>query len=301
MISIETVGAIMIDRILVPTDMTSFSELALRYALLFSKRLGSKLTLLHADEISWMAAEHPLGYYFENLPEAKAALAKNLADYAAAHVPPEVDATTCFVDDSPDRAIVETARDVDANLIIMATHGRHGLRRALLGSVTERVLHTTNIPVISVAPAMFRSDPEIGIKTILCPVNFTAIARTALEQACRMAEAFDADLVVMHVVEGREPQLFGSVENEFRKWVDPRIRGNTRYREIVVHGNDAAEHVLSVADLIDADLLIVGAQHRFFSDTTVVGTTTDRITRFAKHAVMTVMRPPAKLRKVEAA
>src|SRR4051812_21719894 len=37
-----------IERILVPTDMTSFSELALRYALLFSKRLGSKLTLLHA-------------------------------------------------------------------------------------------------------------------------------------------------------------------------------------------------------------------------------------------------------------
>lgn|GEM_PF-6998058 len=38
---------------------------------------------------------------------------------------------------------------------------------------------------------------------------------------CGTAEAFDADLVVMHVVEGREPQLFGSVEAEFRKWVDP--------------------------------------------------------------------------------
>lgn len=68
---------------------------------------------------------------------------------------------------------------------------------------------------------MFRSNPEIGIRTILCPVNFTAIAHSALEQACGMAEAFDADLVVMHVVEGREPQLFGSVEAEFRKWVHP--------------------------------------------------------------------------------
>ncbi len=291
----------MIDRILVPTDMTSFSELALRYALLFNERLGSKLTLLHADEISWMAAEHPLGYYFENLPEAKAELAKNLADYAAANLPPEVAAATRFVDDSPERAIVETAREIDADLIIMATHGRHGLRRALLGSVTERVLHTTNIPVISVAPAMFPSEPGVGIKTILCPVNFTAIARTALEQACHVAEAFDADLVVMHVVEGHEPQLFASVETEFRKWVEPRIRANTRYREIVVQGNDAAEHVLSIAGLIEADLLVVGAQHRFFSDTTVVGSTTERITRFAKHAVMTVMRPPTKLRKVEAA
>jgi len=291
----------MIDRILVPTDMTSFSQLALRYALLFNERLGSKLTLLHADEISWMAAEHPLGYYFENLPEAKAELAKNLADYAAANMPPEAGAETRFVDDSPDRAIVGTAREIDADLIIMATHGRHGLRRALLGSVTERVLHTTNIPVISVAPAMFPSQPGVGIKTILCPVNFTAIARMALERACAMAEAFDAELVVMHVAEGSEPQLFSGVESEFRNWVDPLIRANTRYREVVVHGNDAAERVLAIAGQIDADLLVVGAQHRFFSDTTVVGTTTERITRFARHAVMTVMRPPTKLRKVEAA
>ena len=291
----------MIERILVPTDMTSFSDLALRYALLFHKRLGAKITLLHADEISWLAAEHPLGYYFENVPEAKAALAKSLSEYAAGHVPPEVGATTLFEDEAPERAIVETARDIGADLIIMGTHGRSGLRRALLGSVTERVLHTTNIPVISVAPAMFPRDPDVTIKTILCPVNFTAIARLALERACGMAEAFDADLVVMHVVEGSEPQHFSAVESEFRTWVDPVIRASTRFREVIVRGSDAAERVLTAADQIGADLLVIGAQHRAFSDTTVVGTTTEMITRFARHAVMTVMRPPAKQRSVAAA
>lgn len=291
----------LIERILVPTDMTSFSELALRYALLFHKRLGAKITLLHADEISWLAAEHPLGYYFENVPEAKTALTKTLSEYAAAHVPPEVGATTLFEDQAPERAIVDTARDIGADLIIMGTHGRSGLRRALLGSVTERVLHTTNIPVISVAPERFPHDPDVAIKSILCPVNFTAIARLALERACGMAEAFDADLVVMHVVEGTEPRLFSAVETEFKTWVDPLIRANTRYREVVINGSDAAERVLAVADQIGADLIVVGAQHRAFSDTTVVGTTTEMITRFARHAVMTVMRPPTKMRNVIAA
>jgi nucleotide-binding universal stress UspA family protein len=285
----------LIERILVPTDMTEFSELALRYALLFNDRLGSKITLLHADEISWYAAEHPLGYYFENVPETKQALKKSLAEYTAGHVPPDVEVTTVFVDDTPERAIVATAGDINADLIIMGTHGRHGLPRVILGSVTERVLHTTKIPVISVAPAIFPRNPDLRIRTVLCPVNFTEIARTALDQACAMAESFDAELVLVHVVEGAEPHLFSAVESEFRNWVSPFIRANTRYKEIVVHG-DAAERVLAVSDQIDADLIVIGAQHRFFSDTTVVGTTTERITRFAKHPVMTVILPPAKVR-----
>jgi nucleotide-binding universal stress UspA family protein len=290
----------MIERILVPTDMTEFSGLALRYALLFNQRHGSKITLLHADEISWFAAEHPLGYYFENLPEMKVALMKSLAEYAVANVPPEVGAATIFEDDTPERAIVATARDINADLIIMGTHGRHGLPRVILGSVTERVLRTTNIPVISVAPAIFPRDPNVRIRTILCPVNFTRIARTALDQACAMAESFDAELVLVHVVEGTEPHLFTGVEAEFRTWVNPFIRANTRYKEIVVHG-DAAEQVLNIADQIDADLIVIGAQHRFFSDTTVVGTTTERITRFAKHPVMTVILPATKVRNAAVA
>lgn len=290
----------LIERILVPTDMTEFSDLALRYALLFNERLGSKITLLHADEISWFAAEHPLGYYFENIPETKLALTKSLAAYAAENVPAKVGATTVFEDDTPARAIVATARDINADLIIMGTHGRHGLERVILGSVTERVLHTTNIPVISVAPANFPSDPDLRIRTILCPVNFTPIARMALEQACAMAESFDAELVLVHVVEGDEPHLFSAVESEFRTWVSPFIRANTRYKEIVVRG-DAAERVLTLADQIEADLVVIGAQHRFFSDATVVGTTTERITRFAKHAVMTVILPPEKVRNAAVA
>jgi nucleotide-binding universal stress UspA family protein len=293
-------GVVMIERILVPTDMTEFSELALRYALLFNERLGSKITLLHADEISWFAAEHPLGYYFENVPETKLALTKSLAEYAAANVPPDVGVITVFEDDTPERAIVATAREIDADLIIMGTHGRHGLQRVLLGSITERVLHTTNIPVISVAPAIFPHDPDLRIRTVLCPVNFTRIARTALEQACAMAESFEAELVLVHVVEGAEPHLFSAVEAEFRTWVSPFIRANTRYKEIVVHG-DAAESVLVVADQIDADLIVIGAQHRFFSDTTVVGTTTERITRFARHPVMTVILPPVKAQRAAVA
>lgn len=279
------------ERILVPTDMSAFSDLALRYALNFNERLGSKITLLHAEEISWLAADHPVGYYFENVPEARTALTKQLREYAASHVPAAAGATTLFEDEAPELAILRIARDINADLIIMGTHGRRGIRRAILGSVTEYVLRETDIPVITVNPALFTPEGAIGIRTVLCPVNFTEIAREALAQASAIAESFAAQLVVMHVCEGGEPRLFSDVQKQFGIWVDPQVRANTRYKEIVVHGH-AAEQVLAVADQIGADLVVIGAQHKRFADATVIGSTTEKISRFAKRAVMTVIRKP---------
>lgn len=288
------------ERILVPTDMSVFSDLALRYALQFAERLGSKITLLHADEISWLATDHPIGYYFENVPEARTALTKQLHEYAASHVPAAIGATTLFEDEAPEEAIVRIAHDIKADLIVMGTHGRRGIRRAILGSVAECVLRKTDIPVITANPALFAPNRAVGIRTVLCPVNFTDIARAALDQASAIAESFAAQLVVMHVCEGHEPQLFSDVQNEFGVWVDPKVRANTRYKEIVVHGH-AAEQVLAVADRVDADLVVIGAQHKRFADTTVIGTTTERITRFAKRAVMTVIRKPVAAHAAAAA
>jgi Universal stress protein UspA and related nucleotide-binding proteins len=283
------------ERILVPTDLSDFGDLALRYALSFNERLGSKLTLLYAEEISWLAHEHPIGYYFENVSEAKQKLTQSLHTYATSHVPASALGGTLFVDDAPESAIVRTASDIKADLIILGTHGYHGIRRAVLGSVAEHVLRETDIPVITVNPSLFPANAKAGIQTVLCPVNFTPVARAALEQASAIAESFQAQLVVMHVCEGSEPRLFSDLQNEFGVWVDPQVRANTRYKEMVVHGH-AAARVLEVADEIGADLLVIGAQHKFFRDSTVIGTTTERITRFAKHAVMTVIRKPVEAR-----
>ena len=287
-------------RVLVPTDMTAFGDPALKYALQFSERAGSSLTLLYAEEISWLAAEHPLGYYFENVPEARVGLTRKLQDYAASHLPAGASFTTLFEDDAAELAIPRIAEEIGADLIVMGTHGRHGIRRAFLGSIAERVLRNTQRPVITVNPSCCATTEATRIRTILCPVNFTNIARTALEQAAAVAEAFDAQLVVLHVCEGSETRLFARVEEEFRTWIDPELRAHARYKEVVVHG-DPAEQVLHIADHVDADLLVIGAEHRLFANSTIFGSTTERVTRFAKHAVMTVVAGGVRSRDVRAA
>jgi nucleotide-binding universal stress UspA family protein len=280
------------DRILIPTDMSDFARLALRYGALFRERLGSALTLLYADEFYFPVdlLEVPMGYYLENAPETRIKLEKRLREHVEETIGGQgVDAK--IVQDAPARGITAIARDIEADLIIMGTHGRHGWRRAILGSVTENVLHATSAPLLTVTPHRMdaRNAPAFG--RILCPVNFTRVAREALEYAGALAQAFDAELTVMYVAEGIEPPLVPELETAFRMWLDPQVRDRSRFSHVLVRNGDPAARVLNAASELGADLIVIGAQHKFFSDATVIGTTTQRITRFATCPVLTVVRP----------
>lgn len=279
------------ERILVPTDMSEFAAQAIRYAALLRDRLGSRITLLYADEtfLPVDVLEIPLGYYLEQAPETKAKLQEKLRAYAAEHLgggPVE----TMVVQDAPARAIVNTAKEMNADLVIMGTHGRSGWRRALLGSVTETVLHETDRPLLTVTPGILADNQIADVRRVLCPVNFTYIAREALHHASAMAQAFNAELVVVYVAEGVQAPQLPEVEAAFNLWVDPAVRGRVKYSLTIVGDGNPAERVLDTARETGTDLIVLGAQHRFFSDATVVGSTTQRVTRFARCPVLTVVR-----------
>ena len=278
------------DRILVPTDLSDFATLALRYAGAFRERLGSAITLLYADEFRppYDMLEAPMGYYLEHAPQNRQRIQERFDDYALAHLGGTYE--TQVVQDSPSRAILSAAKNGRADLIIMGTHGRSGLRRTILGSVTENVLRGSELPVLTVTPRLMDAKRDTRFDRILCPVNFTRVARVALDHASAIAEAFDAELTVMYVVEGIEGTKLGEVETAFRQWIDPKIANRCRFTSMVVRDGDPAERVLAIAGSTTTDLIVIGAQHRFFSDTTVVGTTSERITRFARCPVLTIAR-----------
>ncbi|MGZ7081191.1 MAG: universal stress protein, partial [Thermoanaerobaculia bacterium] len=147
------------ERILIPTDLSDFATLAFKYGVLFNKQVGSKLTLLFVEDvaISFEALEMPLGYYLEEAPQAREVLMEKLRDQARA-LAPGVSIETAVATDTPSRAIVTLGDQMRADLIIMGTHGRRGLERAFLGSVTERVLRHTDRPILTVTPNRIKLD-----------------------------------------------------------------------------------------------------------------------------------------------
>lgn len=265
-------------RILVPTDLSDFARKALDWAALLRKHLGSRITLMFANEpyfpvdVLEMAGSYPLLAG----PEIRDRLAEELREYAAKNLADASGVDTMIVDSAAAPAIIVAAKEIDADLILMGTHGRKGMRRILLGSVTENVLHHTDRLLMSVPPPEVRPG-EPKITKVLCPVNFTPIARKALETASAVAKAFGAELIVVHAKE-----LAG--EQHIEKWVEQTV--------VVVDGN-AAEAVLRIAEERDADVIVIGAQHKRFRDATVIGTTTTRVVRFARRPVLTVIGDPS--------
>ena len=283
-----------ISRVLIPTDLSDFAGLAIEYGALFHRQLGSKLTLLYADEVMIpLGPEFPMGYYIENAPAERETEMQRLREQARRFAP-GVEVETTVLGDVPSRAIVATADRMDADLIIMGTHGRHGLERAFLGSVAERVLRQTDKPVLTVTPALAGRIRERAIRTVVCPVNFTPIAGAALNYAAKIADDFGAELVILYVEDGSRSTFLHRDGAKLAAWIAPAVRERIRYRELIARG-DPSSRVLEVADEMDGDLMVIGAQHRLFRDATVIGSTTERITRFAKRPVLTVpLKPPAR-------
>jgi nucleotide-binding universal stress UspA family protein len=93
----------------------------------------------------------------------------------------------------PAEEIIASAVDVPESIIVMTTHGRGGLGRLLYGSVADRVVRDSRIPVLLIRAGLVPSATE-PLKSILVPLDGSAYAETALPQAIELARAFDADL-----------------------------------------------------------------------------------------------------------
>ena len=277
--------------VLAPTDLSDSSIPALRYARLLADRFAAKLTVMYTDPIVYPAelAGPADGLYVNTSPGHLAQLRRDVEPHAAPMMtgrPYDIDVTI----GQPIPAILTAARERNADLIVMGTHLRHGWRRALLGSVSEGVLHGSECPVLTVATR----DGYVGatpyaITNIMCPVNFTDVARQSLHVAARLAEAFGAHLTIVHVLEADEVRNAKADEEKVRHWVAPELQDVCSFRELVVRGG-AAERVLDCADDVGSDFLVIGAQHKLFRDATVIGTTTERLIRFASCPVMVVPR-----------
>ena len=281
-----------ITSILAPTDLSDSSLPALRHARLFADRFAARLTVMYTDPIVYpVEYAGPVSTFAINTtPEHQERLRREVEQQAGPVMtgrPYDVAVTI----GQPVPSILACAKDRNADLIVMGTNLRHGWRRALLGSVSEGVLHGSDCPVLTVA-ARDAGAPPHAITHVLCPVNFTDVARQSVHVAARLAEAFGAKLTVVHVAEADEVVNVREEEARVRSWMPPALQEVCAFRELVVRGGPA-ERVLDCAEDAGADFLVVGAQHKLFRDATVIGTTSERVIRFASCPVLVVPRAAA--------
>jgi len=137
--------------LLVPLDRSPLAEAALAAAAALAKLTGAKLTLFHAVEMVSPFPDQPApGGVAEYWRASGAAyLAEQAERLRAEGLTVEY---TAAVSAGPAEAITGAAAQVGADAIAMATHGARGVRRLLLGSVADRVVRSTQLPVLLVRP-----------------------------------------------------------------------------------------------------------------------------------------------------
>lgn len=136
-----------LDRIMVALDGSVLAEAALSNALDLAEKNGATLSLLRAAEIHALPGTDKIGAQMTAIREAEeylAAVVRRLADRGFRR------AETHVWYGPPAAAIVEAAAAQKVDLIVMSTHGRSGLGRLILGSVTESVLRGTATPILIV-------------------------------------------------------------------------------------------------------------------------------------------------------
>jgi len=143
-----------IKKILFATDFSENSKWALTYALSFAQKFDARLYILHVIQ----QPSYPLGMYAEisfdamdkfnrNISEVTAKEMKNLCEVELKGL---TNYESLIINGIPFIEIIRTAKEKEADLIVVGTHGRTGLDHVLFGSTAEKVVRKASCPVLSV-------------------------------------------------------------------------------------------------------------------------------------------------------
>jgi nucleotide-binding universal stress UspA family protein len=156
-----------IKRILVATDFTDASDRALDYALELARKLDASIVLMHSYEIPVVGFPDGVLIATPNVAgQLRTAAQEGLRATVARHAAAGVRVDTVLREGAATREVNALAEELDADLIVLGTHGRKGIAHAILGSVAEQIVRTARRPVLTIhdAPAQ-KADAARGLST----------------------------------------------------------------------------------------------------------------------------------------
>jgi nucleotide-binding universal stress UspA family protein len=290
--------------ILVPLDGSTFSEAALAYALGISRRTGADVQLATVHEpVPSFAYDEWESAAWEWSQEYLRTVRDRVAERAGGQVNAWI-GTGRVVD-----LLQVRADTVDADLVVMATHGRGALSRAWLGSVADGFLRQARQPVLLIRPPSDGSVPEDPSFTrVLVTLDGSDLSESVLDLAVGVCQAFEADLhllrVVSYPVEIASPYLPHTIQMN-QKVVEEAKHAAGDYlqgiaRRLAEEGTQATTHVVvdhqaghtiaHEAGTLEADLLVMATHGRGGLQRALLGSTTDKVIRSVQIPVL-VRRP----------
>jgi nucleotide-binding universal stress UspA family protein len=286
-----------IERILCPIDFSEFSDRACDYAHSFARHFGAKLFVLNVAEPfvpldpSYISPSLIDQVYTQQIADAE----EKVRELATRQNWNDVEHEVVLERGAVADAILQFVEGNNIDLITMGTHGRRGLDRLVLGSVTERILRTARPPVLAVHSLPQESgarEEPVQFRKILYCTDFSGNSPRALEYCLPAWLQIQSGVSLLHVIErsdrGKEleaercrvlQQLRAVIPENVQNsvMVEPAVRAGKTYQEILGH---AAE--------TETDLIVMGVRGRNALDLALFGSTTQRVIQLGQWPVLVV-------------
>lgn len=300
----------MLKRILVPLDGSETAAKALVQARRLLRTPGAEVILVQAiDTLALDAAARA-----SLLPKLRQEAREYLAGAARPLESAGIKVRTLVREGLPWEQILEAAGREAATLIVMASHGRTGLSRWLIGSVTEKVIRAAAIPTLvlrSFIPGpggipVTAPDAELAIRKLLVPLDDGELSLAALEPASTLATAYGASIVLVHV----ESRLDYPVGTFTARLVDPppappasappkdpyrllefagEMLAARKLTVVVLRvGGDPASRITDLPAELGADAIVMASRGRGGLSRFLLGSVTDKVLRHSHLPVLVV-------------
>lgn len=303
--------------IMAPTDGSGFDREAIRVALRIAERSHAKVRLVRV---------HCIGALFGivSSPEAATVSVKvqeeernrilnELRDLAADCRKTSGAEIEVSVEDGPlPDALHAYAKRNNVDLIVMSSHGRGGIARLSLGSVTDSLIRHTTIPVLVVKPRPSYVSPEAPtvFKRIVVSLDGSSVAEQVLPGVVPLARVDESELTLLRVVVPRTTSQ-KAVANECTPWWDKEVAAAEAYlfrtadklredgfptKTDVVLGENVAQSIADYAARESADLVAIATHGRGVLSRALIGSVADALTRTSQTSLL-VLRAVGNITK----
>ena len=294
-----------INRIMCATDFSRFSQDVVNYGIRLAKEFHATLYICHIVDVPTVsvygeAVIGPIEHQNRFMEYARQEIENLVGDESIEYQPL---ITLGIATDEITRLAVENIVD----LVITATHGRSGLKRFFLGSVTERLMRTLPCPLLVLRGPDEESIPEklkkFPFKKILVGCDFSADSQKAFDYSLSMAQEFESELHLVHVVEPSEykdlfklpaesgekfkQDLYDMAKEKLMSMVPKDALSWITLKTSVAVGKPY-EELVRYAEMNDIDLITLGIRGYGMVEELLVGSNTDRVVRRTPCAVLSV-------------
>jgi nucleotide-binding universal stress UspA family protein len=303
-----------IRKILATTDFSDESRAGVRYAVAVAEKLNAAVALLHVIEPHSRMSGVESVLLASQDSEVIALVREKLATLAKSEGKGDMAITSSVRTGKPFHEITTDARERAADLIVIATHGYTGAKRVLLGSTAEQVVRHAPCPVLTVpartSPKRTGKIPPFKIKRILVPIDFSNISKDALPWATFLAAQFNAELILLHVVEkfpmdyllGRELMnhtivpLMKQAEADLEHLAGSLNKSTGVNISAVVREGKPFEEICHAAETLGADLISLTTHGYTGLKHVWLGSTAERVVRHSHCPVLAVRAMEARKR-----